>query len=63
MKKAFSLAAALVIAISASAATKGKEPVADPSWPVGAGAKYPKFPAEPKYPSWPSVSVASWPID
>ena len=56
MKKTFSLAAVLVIAISASAATKTSWPTGSdkyPSWPVIEG-KFPKFPAEPKFPKFPA---------
>ncbi len=77
MKKTFSLAAVLAIAISASAATKVGELFASkyPSWPIMEGkypswplaeAKFPKFPAEAnllKFPSWPSEPVESWPTD
>lgn len=63
MKKIFSLAAVLAIAISASAATKGNEPAASkyPSWPVIEG-KFPGEPKYPKFPSWPSEPVTSWPV-
>lgn len=62
MKKIFTLAA-LAIAISASAATKGSWPTNAckfPSWPVIEG-KLPKFPAEPKLPAWPTEPVEYWP--
>lgn len=58
MKKTFSLAAVLAIAISASAATKISWPTGSdkfPSWPVIEG-KFHKFPAEPKYPKFPAES-------
>lgn len=66
MKKIFTLAVLMTIAISASAATKGSWPTnvcKFPSWPVVEG-KFPKLPTEPKFPKlpfWPTEPVESWP--
>lgn len=70
MKKIFSLAVLVAIAISASAASSGSWPTTAtdvskyPSWPVAKYPGAPKYPDAPKFPKYPYSTanpVCSWP--